>query len=112
VPRQGLVHGIVDHFGEQVMQRLLVGAADVHAGPPAHRLQAFQYLDVVGGIGVAVAIARRFRTLRRRAGGGRLGEQVAGRRWFLCGACRLGYAVPMRLCRRLTRSSCGRGKCL
>ena len=85
MPGQSLVHGIVDHLGEQVMERLLVGAADVHAGPPAHRLEAFQHLDVVGGVGVAIAIARRFRTLRRRAGGGRLGEQVAGRRWFLCG---------------------------
>ncbi len=41
-----LVHGVVDHLGEQVVQRLLVGAADVHAGPPAHRLEPFQHLDV------------------------------------------------------------------
>ena len=43
-----LVHRIVDHFGEQVVQRLLVGAADIHAGAAAHRLQAFQHLDVAG----------------------------------------------------------------
>jgi hypothetical protein len=66
VTRQSLVHGVVDHLGEQVMERLLVGAADIHAGPPAHRLQTFQHLNVVGGVGVA--IARRFRALRRRAG--------------------------------------------
>jgi hypothetical protein len=95
--RQGLVHGIVDHLGKQVMERLLVGAADIHAGPPAHRLQTFQHLDVVGGVGVATAIARRFRTLRRRAGGGRLGEQVSGSRLLLCRGCGLGHAVPMRL---------------
>ena len=45
VAGERLVHGIVDHLGEQVMQRLLVGAADIHARPPAHRLEAFQHLD-------------------------------------------------------------------
>ena len=47
---QRLVHGVVDHFRKQVMQRLLVGAADIHAGPPAHRLEPFQNLDVLGGV--------------------------------------------------------------
>ena len=46
VAGQRLVHGVVDHLGEQVMQRLLVGAADIHAGPPAHRLEPLQHLDV------------------------------------------------------------------
>ena len=46
VARQRLVHGVVDDFGEQMMQRLLVGAADIHAGPAAHRLEAFQHLDI------------------------------------------------------------------
>jgi len=45
-----LVHGVVDHLGEQVMQRLLVGAADVHARPSAHRLKPLQHLDVLGGV--------------------------------------------------------------
>ena len=40
-----LVHGIVDHLGEEVVQGLLVGAADIHAGPAANRLQALQHLD-------------------------------------------------------------------
>ena len=48
--RQRLVHGVVDHLGEQVMQRLLVGAADVHAGAAADRLKSLQHLDVGGGI--------------------------------------------------------------
>ena len=47
---QRLVHRVVDDFGEQMMQRLFVGAADVHAGPAAHRLEAFQHLDVAGGV--------------------------------------------------------------
>jgi hypothetical protein len=34
------------------MQRLLVGAAHVHAGPAPDRLQAFQHLDVGSGIAV------------------------------------------------------------
>ena len=32
--------------------RLLIRAADIHAGPAAHGLEAFQHLDVGGGIGV------------------------------------------------------------
>ena len=50
MPCQGLVHGVVDDFGEQMMQRLFVGAADIHAGAPAYRLQSFQHLDVGRGI--------------------------------------------------------------
>ena len=41
---------VVDHLGEQVVQRLLVGAADVHAGPAPDRLEAFQHLDVGGRV--------------------------------------------------------------
>ena len=46
---QRLVHGVVDDFGEQVMQRLFVGPADIHAGPAPNRLQALEYLDVARG---------------------------------------------------------------
>ncbi len=45
-----LVHGVVDRLGEQVMQRLLVGAADIHAGPPADRLEPFEHLDVARAV--------------------------------------------------------------
>ncbi len=47
---QRLVHRIVDDFGEQMVQRLLVGAADIHARPAPHRLQAFEDFDVARGI--------------------------------------------------------------
>ncbi len=47
---QRLVDRVVDDFVDQVVQRLDVGAADVHARPAAHRLQAFQDLDVLGGV--------------------------------------------------------------
>ena len=84
------VHGIVDDFREQMVQRLLVGAADIHAGAAAHRLQPLQHLDVVGGVGVGTGARRG--SLRRRRGTasgrrrGRGGEQVAGRGGrFLCG---------------------------
>ena len=54
--RDGLVHGVVDHLGEEVVQRALVGATDIHAGPAPHGLEAFQHLDIgsrvaVGGLG-------------------------------------------------------------
>ena len=46
VAGERLVHRVVDHLGEEMMQRLLVGAADIHAGPAAHRLEPLQHLDV------------------------------------------------------------------
>ena len=58
VAGQRLVHGVVDDFGEQMMQRLLVGAADIHAGAAAHRLEPFQDLDVLGGIAGFAAAPR------------------------------------------------------
>ena len=59
VPGDGLVHGIVQDLGEQMVQGALVRAADVHARPLANRLQALEYLDVLG------------RVAARRANGGR-----------------------------------------
>ena len=56
VAGDGLVHRIVDHLGEQVVQRLLVGAADIHARTPAHRLQPLQHLDMAGVIAFAAVL--------------------------------------------------------
>ena len=50
-----LIHRVVDDFGEQVVQRLVVGAADIHAGTATNGLQTFQNLNV----GRTVAVARR-----------------------------------------------------
>ena len=47
-----LVHRIVEDLGHEVVQSALVGAADIHAGPAADRLQPFEDLDVLGGIAV------------------------------------------------------------
>ena len=69
--RQRLVHRIVDHLGEQVVQRLLVGAADIHAGAAAHRLEAFEHLDVSGAVaalGAALGPALGLGGARVRAG--------------------------------------------
>ena len=57
-----LVHGIVDDFGEEVMQRRLVGAADIHAGAAADRLQALEHFD--RGRSIEGFPRRRRRTLR------------------------------------------------
>ena len=51
VARDGLVHRVVEDFGDHVVQRAFVGAADVHAGAFADGLQAFEDLDGAGVIG-------------------------------------------------------------
>jgi hypothetical protein len=48
-----LVHGVVEHLGHQVVQRALIGAADIHAGAFADGLQPLQHLD---GGGVIAAL--------------------------------------------------------
>ncbi len=59
VAGQRLVHGVVDDFGEQVMQRLLVGPADIHAGAAAYRLEPLEDFDVLGRVaGIARRAAR------------------------------------------------------
>ena len=81
-PATRLVHGIVEHFGGEVVQRALVGAADVHAGAAAHRLEPFEHLDIgrrVAGFGAGGARG----DLEGRAAFWRLGaEQVAVRLGF------------------------------
>ena len=83
MPGQRLVHGVVDDFGEQMMQRLFVGAADIHAGAAAYRLEPFEHLDIGRGVaGFGVAGARRG---PRRGAAFRFGpEQIIGGLGF-CG---------------------------
>src|SRR5579859_8085570 len=50
VAGQGLVHGVVDHLIDQVMQAARARRADVHARPPPNVLPAFEDLDLLGGI--------------------------------------------------------------
>ena len=71
VSRDCLVHRVVDDFGEEIVQRLLVGAADIHAGTHAHRLQPFENANGRGIVGIGVGgrwgRARRRRCRRRRS---------------------------------------------
>ena len=62
----GLVHRVVDDFGEQMVQRLFVGAADIHARTAANRLQTFENLDVGGAIAFAAVLGRRRALCHRR----------------------------------------------
>jgi topoisomerase-4 subunit B len=48
------VHRVVDHLGEEVVQGLLVGAADIHAGPAPHRLQPGCLVVTDNGRGIPV----------------------------------------------------------
>ena len=50
VTGERLVHGVVDHFGKQMMQRFFVGPADIHAGTAPDRLETLQNFDVLGGV--------------------------------------------------------------
>jgi len=44
-PGHRLVHRIVDNLGKEMMHRVGVGAADIHAGTAAHWLEALEDLD-------------------------------------------------------------------
>src|SRR3546814_561507 len=46
-----LVDGVVDHLPHAVVQAGRAGGADVHARALANRVEALQYLDVVGRVG-------------------------------------------------------------
>ncbi len=80
----GLVHRVVEHLGEEVMQRLLIGAANIHARPTPHRLQPFQNLNVLGRVTIRLgraclvrASGRGFARRGRRGGTGG-GKQIIG----------------------------------
>ena len=46
VAGDGLVHGVVEHLGHEVVEGALVGAADVHAGALADGLEPLEHLDL------------------------------------------------------------------
>ncbi len=52
VAGQRLIDGVVHDFIDHVVQAVVVGRADVHARALAHRLQAFQHLDLLFVIGL------------------------------------------------------------
>ena len=62
-----LVHRIVEHFGNQMVQGALVGAADIHAGPAPDRLQPFENLDILGGVIAGIARCRLKKVCHKRS---------------------------------------------
>ncbi len=54
-----LVHRVVDDLERHVVQaRAVVGVADIHAGPPAHGIEALQDGNGCGVIGVGIRLRR------------------------------------------------------
>jgi hypothetical protein len=59
MPGQRFVDRIVRNLEHHVVEaRSVVGVADIHAGPLAHRVEALEDLDRVGAIGVCVGEVR------------------------------------------------------
>ena len=56
-PGGGLVDRVVDQLPHQVVQAFHAGAADVHAGALANRVEAFEDLDRVFVVGVGVVLS-------------------------------------------------------
>src|SRR4030042_3932827 len=52
-----LVYAVVDYLVDQVMQSVLVGAADIHARAASYVREAVQYADILGGIVLLRAVA-------------------------------------------------------
>jgi len=44
------IHGVIEHFRKQVMQRAFVRAPNIHARAPTNGLQPFKDFNVLGGI--------------------------------------------------------------
>jgi hypothetical protein len=53
---QRLVHGVVDHLIDEVVQAAHAGGADVHAGPLANRLEPLEDRDVLGVVAGRAAL--------------------------------------------------------
>jgi hypothetical protein len=94
--RHGLVHGVVDHLGKEVMHSLLVRAADIHAWPAADGLKPFQHLDVGRRIALAWLLHRQPADIRFPARGPVSVEKVLCRRRVLLVHIRSYCSVPGR----------------
>ncbi len=77
------VHRVVEHLSGEMVQAALVGAADIHAGPAAHRLQAFENLDVLGRIAVGGPRRRGVEQIAHRANIRERGDCASGILWPL-----------------------------
>ncbi len=93
VSGQRLVHRVVHHLVDQVVQAQLAGRADVHGGTQAYGGEAFEHGDIFGGVPAAVFVF----------GCGRGGRRGRGRRCRGGGFCVLIEREQFRL-----RADCGR----
>ena len=73
VAGDGFVHAVVDDFGGKMVERTLIGAADIHAGAAPDRLQPLEHLDrrgiiAIGGGGAATGkkVGHEAKAIRRR----------------------------------------------
>ena len=82
--RDCLVHRVVEDLGHEMMERALVGAADIHAGAAADRLEALEDLDVLGGV-VLLGPAAARRGGKQVVAQGRFGDLAAGSGGQSCG---------------------------
>jgi hypothetical protein len=48
-----LVDGVVQHFKNAVVEAAFIGIADIHAGSFADRFEAFEFVDLLGTVGLA-----------------------------------------------------------
>ena len=74
VAGERLVDGVVDHLVDHVVEaRAVIGVADIHAGPLAHRVEALEDLDRI-----RVVVGRNGRWLAGGFGHGGLSERTFG----------------------------------
>ena len=60
VPRQRLVHGVVENLPQTVHQPAAIVTSDIHAGPLAHRIQALKNRQIPGRVGPGGLLRRHF----------------------------------------------------
>ncbi len=66
-PASGLVDAVVDELDHEVVQTTEIRGSDVHPGASTDRFEAFEDLDLVGGIRVLADPAGAQRCLSRMA---------------------------------------------
>ena len=76
VAGHGLVHRIIEDFGEQMVQSAFVGAADIHAGAFADGFQPLQHFDRRSGIAGGGRRSRRGLNSGRRRRGDHRGRSL------------------------------------
>ena len=86
VAGQRLVDGVVHHLVDHVVQaRAVIGIADIHARPLAHRIKALEHLDRFRAIGVSIHVDSRFGHL------GSFGAQQRGEHALSALICQISY---------------------